>query len=214
MLIRGGVEKPGGQTGDPRLPPHGCTLPLVVRAVLSRTYKMVDQSRWSLRINKLFGSRQNLRICIFDMAIELRGNALISIILLASGLDFLLFGFDQGLFGGVLAGEGFKEMLGNPSATRTGLVTAIYDIGCALGAVMAFLIGDKVGRKKSIVYANIIVIIGAAIQTASYSYAQMSVARVIAGIGVGFSTVAVPILQSETLPSRNRGAVSTDRFTK
>lgn len=143
------------------------------------------------------------------MAIELRGNALISIILLASGLDFLLFGFDQGLFGGVLAGDGFKHMLGNPSATRTGLVTAIYDIGCALGAVMAFLVGDKVGRKKSIVYANIIVIIGAAIQTASFSYAQMSVARVIAGVGVGFSTVAVPILQSETLPSRNRGAVST-----
>ena len=89
--------------------------------------------------------------------------------------------------------------------------------GQALGLeeeAMAFLIGDKVGRKKSIVYANIIVIIGAAIETASYSYAQMSVARVIAGIGVGFSTVAVPILQSETLPSRNRGAVSTDRFTK
>jgi MFS family permease len=147
-----------------------------------------------------------------SMAIQLRGNALISIILLASGLDFLLFGFDQGLFGGVLAGEGFKEMLGNPSATRTGLVTAIYDIGCALGAVMAFLIGDKVGRKKSIVYANIIVIIGAAIQTASFSYTQMSIARVIAGIGVGFSTVAVPILQSETLPSRNRGAVSTCLF--
>lgn len=142
------------------------------------------------------------------MAIELRGNALISIILLASGLDFLLFGFDQGLFGGVLAGDGFKHMLGNPSATRTGLVTAIYDIGCALGAVMAFLVGDKVGRKKSIVYANIIVIIGAAIQTASFSYAQMCVARIIAGVGVGFSTVAVPILQSETLPSRNRGAVS------
>ncbi|KAG9955407.1 general substrate transporter, partial [Aureobasidium melanogenum] len=60
---------------------------------------------------------------------------------------------------------------------------------------------------KSIVYANIIVIIGAAIQTASFSYAQMCVARIIAGVGVGFSTVAVPILQSETLPSRNRGAL-------
>lgn len=35
----------------------------------------------------------------------------------------------------------------------------------------------------------------------------MAVARVIAGCGVGFSTVAVPILQTETLPAHNRGAM-------
>lgn len=35
----------------------------------------------------------------------------------------------------------------------------------------------------------------------------MFVARIIAGVGVGLSTVAVPILQAETLPARNRGAL-------
>lgn len=35
----------------------------------------------------------------------------------------------------------------------------------------------------------------------------MFVARIIAGCGVGLSTVAVPILQSETLPARNRGSL-------
>lgn len=87
---------------------------------------------------------------------ELRGGALIAMILLASGLDFLLFGYDQGLFGGILAGDGFVKMLGEPSPTLTGLVTAIYDIGCALGAVAAFLFGEQVGRKRSIIIANII----------------------------------------------------------
>ncbi|KAI7718611.1 general substrate transporter [Hortaea werneckii] len=138
---------------------------------------------------------------------ELRGSALISIILLASGLDFLLFGYDQGLFGGILAGKRFTTMLGNPSPTETGLVTGVYDIGCAIGAVGAFFFGERIGRKKSIIYANIVVIIGAAIQTASFSYGQMVASRIIAGVGVGLSTVAVPILQSETLPSRNRGAL-------
>lgn len=33
------------------------------------------------------------------------------------------------------------------------------------------------------------------------------VARIIGGVGIGLSTVAVPILQSETLPARNRGAL-------
>ncbi|KAM5344192.1 hypothetical protein ACJ41O_012729 [Fusarium nematophilum] len=51
------------------------------------------------------------------------------------------------------------------------------------------------------------VIVGAAIQAACYSYAQMFVARIIAGVGIGLSTVAVPILQSETLPANNRGAL-------
>lgn len=93
-------------------------------------------------------------------------------------------------------------MLGNPSPTMTGLVTAIYDIGCALGAVAAFLFGEQIGRKRSIIYANIIVVVGATIMTASYSYGQMVAARIITGVGVGFSTVAVPILQTETLVSQ------------
>ncbi|KAM0544349.1 hypothetical protein ACHAPJ_011885 [Fusarium lateritium] len=89
----------------------------------------------------------------------------------------------------------------------SGLVTAIYDVGCAFGALAAFLFGECIGRKRSIIYANIIVIIGAIIQAASYSYTQMFVSRIIAGIGIGLSTVAVPILQSETLPAHKRGAL-------
>ena len=87
---------------------------------------------------------------------ETRGGTLIAFILLASGLDFLLFGYDQGLFGGILASKGFQDMLGNPSPTLTGLVTAVYDIGCALGAVGAFVFGERIGRKKSIIIANVI----------------------------------------------------------
>ncbi|XP_014561358.1 hypothetical protein COCVIDRAFT_33698 [Bipolaris victoriae FI3] len=138
---------------------------------------------------------------------EFRGKSLITVILLTSGLDFLLFGYDQGLFGGILGGQRFKDTLGNPNPTMTGLVTAIYDIGCALGAVVAFVYGEKIGRKRSIILANLIVVVGAAIQTASFEYWQMFVARIIGGIGVGLSTVAVPILQSETLPAHNRGAL-------
>jgi len=68
-------------------------------------------------------------------------------------------------------------------------------------------VGERIGRLRSVVVANIILIVGATIQTASFSYAQMVVSRIIAGLGVGFSTVAVPILQSETLPSHNRGSL-------
>lgn len=104
---------------------------------------------------------------------KLRGKPLIGLILILSGIQFTLFGFDQGLFGGILAGERFQDMLGHPNPTMSGLVTAIYDIGCSLGAVTAFLFGEQLGRRRSIILANVIVIVGAAIQTASYSYAQV-----------------------------------------
>ena len=108
-----------------------------------------------------------------------RGKTLIFFILITSGMDFMLFGYDQGLFGGILGGDLFQDMLGHPSPTMSGLVTAIYDIGCAFGAVVAFVYGERIGRKNSILLANIIVIVGAAIQTASYDYWQMFVARIV-----------------------------------
>ncbi|GAB7366074.1 hypothetical protein MBLNU230_g7640t1 [Neophaeotheca triangularis] len=139
--------------------------------------------------------------------VNLRGKALMAMILLVSGFDFLEFGYDQGLFGGILPGERFQNMLGNPNATMEGLVSAIYCIGCALGAVVSFIWGERLGRVGSIIWANVIVIIGAIIQTACYNYWQMFASRIFAGVGVGLSTVAVPILQSETLPAYNRGAM-------
>lgn len=38
----------------------------------------------------------------------------------------------------------------------SGLVTAIFDIGCALGATASFFFGETLGRKRSIIYANVI----------------------------------------------------------
>lgn len=104
---------------------------------------------------------------------QLRGKPLIGLILAVSGLQFTLVGYDQGLFGGILAGVRFQEMLGHPNPIMSGLVTAIYDIGCALGAIAAFVFGERLGRRRSVILANIIVITGAAIQAASYSYAQV-----------------------------------------
>ncbi|KAI6907914.1 general substrate transporter [Hortaea werneckii] len=139
--------------------------------------------------------------------VKLRGKALTAVILACAGLDFLEFGYDQGLLGGILSGDRFREMLGEPDPTMEGLLSGIYTVGCAGGALVSFIWGEKMGRVGSILWANVIVIIGAVIQTACYSYWQMFVARIIAGIGVGLSTVSVPILQSETLPARNRGAM-------
>ena len=72
--------------------------------------------------------------------------------------------------------------LNGPDKTDTlAIVTAIYDIGCFLGAILAFSIGEKLGRKRTVLIGTTIMAIGAALQTSSYSIAHMIVGRIVSG---------------------------------
>ena len=54
-----------------------------------------------------------------------------------------LFGYDQGVFGGVIVTDDFLQTLNLVGKTGLiGTVTALYDIGCFFGALVAFIIGD------------------------------------------------------------------------
>lgn len=86
--------------------------------------------------------------------------------------------------GGVVILENFLEIhdLVGPSKTKVlSTVTAIYDVGCFFGAIVAFTIGERVGRKKAILAGTLIMAIGTLLQVTSFSLAQMFVGRVILG---------------------------------
>lgn len=85
------------------------------------------------------------------------------------------------------------------------ITTAIYNIGCFLGAIAAAVYGDHLGRKRTIIIGTTIMAIGAALQTTSYSLAQMIVGRVIAGIGNGLNTSTAPVWQADSAKSSWRG---------
>lgn len=55
----------------------------------------------------------------------------------ACGAGFLLFGYDQGVFGGLLENEPFLATFGNPSVTIQGQIVATYDIGCIIGTLLS-----------------------------------------------------------------------------
>lgn len=61
------------------------------------------------------------------------------------------------------------------------------EIGCLVGALSNLWIGDRIGRRKTIVLGGVIMIIGAILQTTSFSYAQLVVARIITGLGNGLN---------------------------
>lgn len=56
-----------------------------------------------------------------------------------------------------------------------------------MGALSILWIGDRLGRRKTIALGGIVMIIGAILQTTSFSYAQLVVARIITGLGNGLN---------------------------
>ncbi|EEU38099.1 uncharacterized protein NECHADRAFT_48029 [Fusarium vanettenii 77-13-4] len=136
---------------------------------------------------------------------RLEGRALTAGITITCGTAFMLFGFDQGVFGGLLGLPLFQSTFGYPSPMIQGQIVSTYDIGCILGALMTIFVGDIIGRRRTISLACIFVVFGGILQSSSYSLPQMIVGRIVAGLGIGMNSVAVPMWQSETCKAEHRG---------
>ncbi|KAJ4345338.1 uncharacterized protein N0V89_011468 [Didymosphaeria variabile] len=136
---------------------------------------------------------------------KVQGDAVRYSITAACGSGFLLFGYDQGVFGGLLSNKPFLETFNHPSPTMQGQIVATYDIGCIMGTLLSIFVGDKIGRRRCILIGCVILIIGGILQAASYSLAPMIVGRIVAGVGNGMNTIAIPIWQSETARAHQRG---------
>ena len=134
-----------------------------------------------------------------------RGPKLIAAIITYAAVCFLLLGYDQGVLSGVLTNPSFLDAMGHPSNSMIGTVTAIYDVGAWLGAMLCSIFGEKIGRKRSAYLGLGTMLIGAAIQTASYSAAQMLVGRIITGLGMGTNGATFPMWAAEMVKPSHRG---------
>lgn len=87
-------------------------------------------------------------------------------------MAFLLFGYDMGVCGGVTELHAFRANFAYPDATMLGFMVASYNVGCLVGAGLAFSLGDWLGRKRSIIFGCVVVSIGAVLQCSAFSQAQ------------------------------------------
>ncbi|KAL8701117.1 MAG: hypothetical protein Q9201_005082 [Fulgogasparrea decipioides] len=141
------------------------------------------------------------------MVKRLTGSALRGAIAAICGVAFLLFGYDQGVLGAVLGLPSFRKEFNDPDRNLEGIIAAIYDIGCFVGAIVAFLTAERFGRKGSIKWGSWIMVVGTILQTTATEKVQIIISRIITGIGNGINTVNVPIWQAESFKSSNRGAM-------
>ena len=75
-----------------------------------------------------------------------------------------------GLMSGIITAPEFNAAIPETKGNSTiqGFVTAIYEIGCLVGAVFILLMGDKLGRRRSIMSGAVVMIIGTIIQVCTY----------------------------------------------
>ncbi|CAG8921657.1 unnamed protein product [Penicillium salamii] len=130
-----------------------------------------------------------------------------------STLGGLLFGYDQGVVSVILVMDQFLTEFpnideGSPgSGFAKGLLTAMIELGAFIGALNQGWIADKISRRYSIIVAVIIFTIGSVLQTASYGYPMLVVARLIGGVGIGMLSMVAPLYISEISPPECRGTL-------
>ncbi|KAL1986050.1 hypothetical protein VTN96DRAFT_7063 [Rasamsonia emersonii] len=152
----------------------------------------------------------------------LRGTKLNIAIGVIAGLDFLLFGYDQGVMGGLLTLDSFiktfpeidtsspayhalSQSEQNHQSTIQGISVASYNVGCFLGSILCIFIGDILGRRRTIFLGSSIMVVGATLQTTAFGLPHFIVGRIVTGIGNGLNTSTVPTWQSECSKSHRRG---------
>lgn len=90
-----------------------------------------------------------------------------------------LFGYDTGIISAVLVYLG-KDLGGHPaSAADKEAITSLCSGGAFIGAIIAGLTADKYGRKIAIYVGCVLFTVGAVLQGAAYSLAQMLIGKTV-----------------------------------
>ncbi|KAF9003975.1 general substrate transporter [Cyathus striatus] len=126
-----------------------------------------------------------------------------------ASLGGLLYGYNQGVFSGVLAMSSFQRRMGDAvtnSATK-GWLVSILELGAWVGVLMTGYFADKLSRKYTIVLAVVVFCIGVIVQTAAFHPSSIYGGRFVTGLGVGSLSMAVPLYNAEIAPPEVRGSL-------
>ncbi|KAJ9603792.1 hypothetical protein H2200_011978 [Cladophialophora chaetospira] len=105
-------------------------------------------------------------------------------------------GFDGNTFGGVSSVPDFQKRFGTNVASNNGFLAALYILGNVLGSFVAGPLADILGRRRGMFIANIVVLIGSAVQAAAMRRRDMIAGRIVLGVG---SVMLGPSSQSYTV---------------
>ncbi|WYZ39877.1 hypothetical protein EsH8_IV_000218 [Colletotrichum jinshuiense] len=136
----------------------------------------------------------------------------IHLIALVASMSALAMGYDTAVIGGTMALDSFRrdfhldEVSTSTRDTIQGNIVSTFQAGCFFGALLTFPIAEKFGRRKTVMMAGTVFLIGGTLMTAAGGNLNLIYAgRAIAGLGIGASSLTVPVYIAETAPPSIRG---------
>jgi len=121
-------------------------------------------------------------------------------------LGGILFGYDLGVISGVLP---FIGKLWALTSWDKGVITASLSVGAIFGALTSSRTNEAFGRRRTIMTAAVIVIIGTIAACYSPTFTLLVISRLVIGLGIGLSSSTVPTYLSELAPAKLRGAMGS-----
>jgi len=123
----------------------------------------------------------------------------LAIIAATSGL---LFGYDTAVVNGVLLFLR-KEFALNNVQTETAASSLL--VGCLIGAACAGFVGDRIGRKKSLMLSAFFFALSTVVAATASNLTYFEIGRVVGGLAIGLASVLTPVYTSELAPAGRRG---------
>jgi sugar porter (SP) family MFS transporter len=114
-----------------------------------------------------------------------------------------LFGYDTGVIGGALLY--IKHDLNATSNLDQQAIVASLLTGAVVGALAAGKLADTIGRRRTIIAAGWIYVVGGIGSALSQNVGELVAARVILGLAVGAASFVSPMYISEMAPKEIRG---------
>jgi SP family myo-inositol transporter-like MFS transporter 13 len=126
-------------------------------------------------------------------------------LIVSAALGGFLYGYDTGVVGVALPYVGTEFGGKTLTYSQQEIATAATTIGSIFGAAILGAFADKWGRKPCLLISDLFFTAGAIIIAFSFSLAQLTVGRLVLGVGVGGAAVICPLYITELAPTAVRG---------
>ncbi|CAJ0601195.1 unnamed protein product [Cylicocyclus nassatus] len=127
----------------------------------------------------------------------------------AAVMGGFLFGYNTGVISAVMLFLPRNVHLAPLNALWIQIITSMTSALAIVGALLSAKGSDSFGRKKTIIAASILFIIGSVGSALSWHKITLLIAQAILGVAIGLASMVVPVYIGEASPSHIRGRLVT-----